>query len=70
MASVDIWLQAASTAEYPQYRHRVWAGAEDEANARETVATSATFNEPWDISTADLDEATAHGRPVAARRLP
>ena len=47
---------------------RMWAGADDlddEANARATVATSVTFNEAWEISTADLDAATAHGWPVA-----
>ncbi len=45
---------------------RMWNGAEDdEKNARETVATSLTFNDPWDIPVADLDAATAHGWPVA-----
>lgn len=47
---------------------QMWGGIEaddDEANARATVATSVTFNEPWDIATADLDAATAHGWPVA-----
>lgn len=45
---------------------RMWAGAgDDEENARETAATSVTFNDPWDIPTADLDAATAYGWPVA-----
>jgi tetratricopeptide (TPR) repeat protein len=45
---------------------RMWgAGEDDEANARATVGTSVTFNEAWDIATADLDAATAHGWPVA-----
>jgi hypothetical protein len=44
---------------------QMWAGADDKKNARDTVATSVTFNEAWDISTADLDAATAHGWPVA-----
>ncbi|MCI0701641.1 MAG: hypothetical protein L0241_11215 [Planctomycetia bacterium] len=45
---------------------RMWEGAEDDKkNTRETVATSVTFNDPWDISPIDLDAATAHGWPVA-----
>ena len=48
---------------------QMWAGPgdeyDDEANARATVATSVTFNAAWDISTADLDAATAHDWPVA-----
>jgi tetratricopeptide (TPR) repeat protein len=44
---------------------RMWAGAEDKKNARETVATSVMFNEAWDISPIDLDAATTHGWPVA-----
>lgn len=44
---------------------QMWAGADDKKNARETVATSVTFNEAWNISTADLDAATAHDWPVA-----
>jgi hypothetical protein len=44
---------------------QMWAGVDDKKNARDTVATSVTFNEAWDVSTADLDVATAHGWPVA-----
>jgi tetratricopeptide (TPR) repeat protein len=45
---------------------RVWAGDRaDEDNARETVATSVTFGEEWDIPVADLEAAKQHGWPVA-----
>jgi tetratricopeptide (TPR) repeat protein len=46
-------------------RRALGGEADDEKSARETVATSVTFNEAWDISTADLDAAAAHGWPVA-----
>jgi hypothetical protein len=38
---------------------------DDEANALATVATSVTFNDPWDVAPADLDAATMHNWPVA-----
>jgi tetratricopeptide (TPR) repeat protein len=45
---------------------RIWAGDRDyEDNARETVGTSVTFGEPWDIPVADLEAAQKHGWQVA-----
>ncbi len=46
---------------------RMWAQDEgdDDENARETVGTSVTFGEEWEISTADLDAAKKYGWRVA-----
>jgi hypothetical protein len=45
---------------------RLWAGDRaDEDNARQTVPTTVTFGEAWDISVADLEAAQRHGWPVA-----
>jgi hypothetical protein len=45
---------------------RLWAGARaDEDNARQTVGTSVTFGEEWDIPVADLEAAQRHGWEVA-----
>lgn len=44
----------------------LWArDADDEANARETVATTVTFGEESDLPVADLEAAKEHGWPVA-----
>jgi tetratricopeptide (TPR) repeat protein len=45
---------------------RLWAGRRaDEDNARQSVVTSVTFGEEWDIPVADLEAAQRHGWPVA-----
>ena len=45
---------------------RMWAGERaDEDNARQSVATTVTFGEEWDIPVADLEAAQRHGWPVA-----
>jgi tetratricopeptide (TPR) repeat protein len=45
---------------------RLWAGGRaDEDNARQSVATTVTFGEAWDIPVADLEAAQAHGWTVA-----
>jgi hypothetical protein len=45
---------------------QLWASdGPDEENARQTVATSVTFGEEWDIPVADLEAAKKHGWPVA-----
>jgi tetratricopeptide (TPR) repeat protein len=45
---------------------RLWAGADDdEENARESVGTSVTFGEAWELPVADLEAAQKHGWPVA-----
>ena len=45
---------------------RLWAGDRgDEDNARQSVATTVTFGEEWDIPVADLGAAQRHGWPVA-----
>jgi hypothetical protein len=45
---------------------RLWAGERaDEDNARQTVGTSVTFGEEWDIPVADLEAAKKHGWHVA-----
>jgi tetratricopeptide (TPR) repeat protein len=45
---------------------RLWAGGgADEDNARQSVATTVTFGEAWDVPVADLEAAQAHGWPVA-----
>jgi tetratricopeptide (TPR) repeat protein len=45
---------------------RLWAGDQSaEDNARQSVATSVTFGEEWDIPVADLEAATRHGWEVA-----
>jgi tetratricopeptide (TPR) repeat protein len=45
---------------------RLWAGGqEDEESARQTVATTVTFGDEWDIPVADLDAAKRYGWPVA-----
>jgi tetratricopeptide (TPR) repeat protein len=45
---------------------RMWAGERaDEDNARQSVATTVTFGEEWDIPVADLEAAKRHGWPVA-----
>jgi tetratricopeptide (TPR) repeat protein len=45
---------------------RLWAGDRaDEDNARQTVGTSVTFGEEWDIPVADLEAAKRHGWQVA-----
>jgi hypothetical protein len=44
----------------------LWAGdMGDEENARQTVGTSVTFGEEWDIPVADLEAAKKHGWQVA-----
>jgi len=44
---------------------RLWAGERaDEDNARQTVGTSVTFGEEWDIPVADLEAARRYGWPV------
>jgi tetratricopeptide (TPR) repeat protein len=40
-------------------------GGDDEANARETVATTITFGEEWELAAADLDAARRYGWKVA-----
>jgi tetratricopeptide (TPR) repeat protein len=45
---------------------RLWANDRaDEVNARQSVATTVTFGEEWDIPVADLEAAQRHGWPVA-----
>jgi tetratricopeptide (TPR) repeat protein len=45
---------------------RMWAGERaDENNARQSVATTVTFGEEWDIPVADLEAMKRHGWPVA-----
>lgn len=45
---------------------RMWGGdRDDEDNARQSVATTVTFGEAWDIPVADLDAAKKHGWLVA-----
>ena len=45
---------------------RLWAGARaDGGTARQSVATTVTFGEQWDIPVADLEAAQSHGWPVA-----
>jgi tetratricopeptide (TPR) repeat protein len=45
---------------------RLWAGEQqDEENARQTVATSVTFGEPWELAVADVDAAQRYGWQVA-----
>jgi hypothetical protein len=45
---------------------RLWAGERaDEDNARQSVATTVTFGEEWDIPVADLEAARRHGWQVA-----
>jgi tetratricopeptide (TPR) repeat protein len=45
---------------------RMWAGERaDEDNARQSVATTVTFGEEWDIPVADLEAAKRHGWQVA-----
>jgi hypothetical protein len=45
---------------------QVWASErDDEDNARQSVATTVTFGEEWDIPVADLEAAKTHGWPVA-----
>ncbi|HTU90277.1 MAG TPA: hypothetical protein VMF69_09405 [Gemmataceae bacterium] len=45
---------------------QIWASErDDEDNARQSVATTATFGEEWDIPVADLEAAKKHGWPVA-----
>ena len=45
---------------------RLWAGERaDEDNAWQSVATTVTFGEEWDIPVADLEAARKHGDPVA-----
>jgi tetratricopeptide (TPR) repeat protein len=46
---------------------RMWSQDDrsDEANAVETVGTSVTFGEAWEIAVTDLDAATRYGWPVA-----
>ena len=43
----------------------MWVRGADEENARETVGTSVTFGEAWDIPLADLDAVNRHGWQVA-----
>jgi hypothetical protein len=44
----------------------MWAGEQaDEDNARQSVATTVTFGEEWDVPVADLEAAQRHGWPVA-----
>jgi hypothetical protein len=41
---------------------RLWTGDRaDEDNARQTVGTSVTFGEKWDLPVADLEAAQKHG---------
>jgi tetratricopeptide (TPR) repeat protein len=45
---------------------QIWASErDDEDNARQSVATTVTFGEEWDIPVADLEAAKTHGWPVA-----
>ena len=45
---------------------RLWAGARADADtARQSVATTVTFGEAWDIPVADLEAAQRYGWPVA-----
>jgi hypothetical protein len=45
---------------------RLWAGARADGDvARQSVATTVTFGEEWDIPVADLEAAQRHGWPVA-----
>jgi hypothetical protein len=45
---------------------QLWAGERaDEDNAQQSVATSVTFGEAWDIPVADLEAAQRHGRQLA-----
>jgi hypothetical protein len=45
---------------------QLWAGDQtDEDNARQTVATTVTFGEEWEIPVADLEAAKKHGWQVA-----
>jgi hypothetical protein len=45
---------------------RMWAGERaDGDNARQSVATTVTFGEQWDVPVADLEAAQRHGWPVA-----
>jgi hypothetical protein len=45
---------------------RIWTGDRgDQDNARQSVATTITFGEAWDIPVADLEAAKRHGWPVA-----
>ena len=45
---------------------KIWASKQgDEDNARQSVATTVTFGEEWDIPVADLEAAQKHGWPVA-----
>jgi hypothetical protein len=45
---------------------RLWAGARaDGDTARQSVATTVTFGEQWDVPVADLEAARRHGWPVA-----
>ncbi len=45
---------------------RMWAGdRDDEDNARQSVATTVTFGEEWDIPVADLEAAKKYGWQVA-----
>jgi hypothetical protein len=45
---------------------RLWASDRvEEDNARQSVATTVTFGEAWDIPAADLEAAQRHGWPVA-----
>ncbi len=49
-----------------QALRRMWAGERaDEDNARQSVATTVTFGEEWDIPVADLEAAQKHGWQVA-----
>jgi hypothetical protein len=49
-----------------QTLQRMWAGDfPDEDNARQSVVTTVTFGEEWDIPVADLEAAQEHGWPVA-----
>jgi hypothetical protein len=49
-----------------QALRRLWAGARaDDDNARQSVVTTVTFGEEWDIPVADLEAAKEHGWPVA-----
>ena len=44
---------------------RLWAGGPDEENARQSVGTSATFGEEWEVPVADLEAAKKYGWEVA-----
>jgi tetratricopeptide (TPR) repeat protein len=49
-----------------QALRRLWAGEQaNEDNARQSVATTVTFGEEWDIPVADLEAARRHGWQVA-----